>query len=145
MASYIASTLLMGALAALVLIALVRSRHWYRYAPQSSREAGVGWSPDRETRPSLLARPSTWIVAFIAVIALAVGGVFAFVTNPAAPAGLFSPPVLAVGGLLVGSYLLIGFYYAAKERGHPSSLAAAETATVVGALFLVAVSVQLIG
>lgn len=145
MTSYVASTLLMGTLAVLVAIAVVRSRHWYRYAPSPSRDGEVGWSPDHESRPPLLARPTTWIVAFFAVTLLAVGGVLAFVTSPAPSTGLFSMPVLAVAGLLLGSYLLLGVYYAAKGRGHPPSLAAAETAVVFGALFLLGISAQLIG
>jgi len=74
----------------------------------------------------------------------AVGGVFAFVTNPNAPGELFSLPVPPSAASCWG-YLLYGTYSAAKGRGHPSSIAAAETATLAGALFLVAVSSQLIG
>lgn len=145
MTSFLASTVLMGALAVLILVAVLRSRRWYRYSPPSAGEAGPGWTPEGRPQSSVLARPTTWIAGFVLLALLAVGGVFAFVTNPDAPAELTSAPVLGVGGALVGSYLLAGVYYAAKERGHPSSIAAAETATVVGALFLVAVSLQLIG
>ncbi|MCU4802629.1 hypothetical protein OB920_19900 [Halobacteria archaeon HArc-gm2] len=143
-ATYVTSMLVMAALAVLVLIALVRSRRWYHYAPAPDEHGQVP-ALEGERRPPLLERPTTWIVGFVALMLGAVGGVFAFVTNPDAPAGLLSLPVLAVGGLMLGGYLLYGTYSAAKGRGHPSSIAAAETATLAGALFLVAVSAQLIG
>ena len=145
MTSYLASSLLMGTLAVLVLVALVRSRRWYRYSPRPDGEAGVAWAPDGDAGPPLLERPEAWIAAFFGLALLAVGGVFAFVTSPAAPDGLLSVPVLVLAGLLLGPYLLLGVYTAAKGRGHPSSVAAAETATVLGALFLVAVTLQLVG
>lgn len=143
--TYLASTLLMGALAVLVLVAVIRSRQWYHYSPEPDEGTQVTWAPEGEERPPFLERPTTWILGFFALMLVAVGGVFIFVTNPAAPANLLSMPVVAVGGLLLGVYLLFGVYSSAKGRGHSSSIAAAETATVVGALFLVAVSAQLIG
>jgi hypothetical protein len=144
-ASYLTSTLVMGALAVLVLVAVVRSRRWYHYSPDPDEREHGAPALEGRTQPSLLERPGTWIAGFVALMLLAVGGVFAFVTNPDAPAELFSVPILAGGGLLVGGFLLYGTYVSAKGRGHPSSIAAAETATVVGALFLIAVSAQLIG
>lgn len=143
--TYLASTLLMGTLAVLVLVAILRSRQWYHYSAEPDEGTQVDWAPEGEARPPLLERPTTWILGFFALMLAAVGGVFVFVTSPAAPGALLNMPVLAVGGLLIGFYLLFGVYSSAKGRGHPSSIAAAETATVAGALFLVAVSAQLIG
>ena len=143
-ASFLASTLLMGVLAVLVLVVVVRNRRWYAYAPGPAQGAQA-WAPEDEARPPVLERPTTWILGFVGLMLVAVGGVYACVTNPDAPAGLLSLPVLVVGGLLVCAYLLVGTYFSAKERGHPSSIAAAEAATVAGALLLVAVSAQLIG
>ncbi|WP_276276451.1 hypothetical protein [Haloarcula regularis] len=57
--------------------------------------------------------------------------------SPARP----SPPA---GGMVLVGYLLFGVYISAKRRGHPSSLAAAESATVAGTLFLVAITVRLL-
>lgn len=145
MTSYVTSTVLMGVLAILVAVAIGRSRQWYHYSPEPGEGAQVGWASDGRDSPPLLERPTTWVVGFVALMVAAVGGVFAFVTNPDAPGELLSLPILAVGGLLLGLYLVAGVYYGAKGRGHPSSIAAAETATVVAALFLVAVSLQLIG
>lgn len=142
MTSYVVSTLLMGVLAALVVVALLRSRHWYTYSPEAGTELATA---PGESRPPVLSRPTTWIAGFVLLAALAVGGVFVFVTTPDAPAGLFSLPVLAVGGLMLVAYLLLGTYYAAKGRGHSSSIAAAESATLFGVLLLLAVATQLIG
>lgn len=143
--TYLASTLLMGALAVLVLVAVVRSRRWYHYSPEPDEDTQVTWGQAGEARPPRLEQPTGWILGFFALVLAAVGGVFAFVTNPAAPAGLLSGPVVAVAALLLGLYLLLGVYTSAKQRGHPDSIAAAETATVFSALFLAAVAAQLIG
>lgn len=143
--TYLASTLLMGTLAVLVLVAVIRSRRWYHYSAEPDEGTQVGWAREGEGQPPLLERPTTWILGFFGLMLLAVGGVFAFVTNPDAPGELMSMPVLAGGGALVGAYLLYGTYSAAKSRGHSSSIAAAETVTLAGGLFLVAVSAQLIG
>ncbi len=145
MTAYVASTLLMGTLVVLVLVAVLRSRRWYDYSPEPDADATADWAVEARERPPVLERPTTWVVGFLALMLAAVGGVFLFVTSASAPAGLLSPPVLAVGGLLLGGYLLLGVYNAARGRGHPSSIAAAETATVFGALFLLGVASQLIG
>ena len=144
-ASYLASTLLMGAMVVLVAIAVLRNRQWYHYSAEPADGTRATWAREREEPLPLLERPTTWIIGFFGLMLAAVGGVYAFVTSSAAPSALLNGPVLAVGGLLLGAYLLFGVYSAAKGRGHPSSIAAAETATVLGALFLVAVSAQLIG
>lgn len=143
--TYLASTLLMGLLAVLVLVAVIRSRQWYHYSAEPDEGTQVGWAREGDTTPPLLERPTTWILGFVGLMGLAVGGVFAFVTNPDAPAALLSTPVMAGGGALVGAYLLYGTYAAVKSRGHSRSIAAAETVTLAGGLFLVAVSTQLIG
>jgi len=141
-ASYLVSTLLMGILAVFVLVAILRLRRWNSYSPAVGQADGLAAGRSRQP---LWSRPAGWILGFVALTALAVGGVFVFVTDPDAPASLFSAPVLGAGGLLLVAYLLLGVYYGAKERGHSASIAAAETATVVGVLFLVAISAQLIG
>jgi len=105
-ATYVTSMLVMAALAVLVLVALVRSRRWYHYAPapdEHDRPPALAG----ERRPPLLERPTTWIVGFVALMLGAVGGVFAFVTNPNAPGELFSLPVPPSAASCWG-YLLYG-------------------------------------
>lgn len=138
-ASQLASALVMGLLVAIVVAAVVRARRWRRYSPVP--EAGA----ERRPLPGATTdEPVGLWVAVFAVAALgAMAGAVALVSTPGL--ALTSGPVLLGAAGVVAAYLLTGVYVLARERGHPESLAVAETATVVGALFLVAVSLQLVG
>lgn len=142
--AYLVSTGLMGLLVAGVLLWLGRARGWYQYSPAVS---SGGWSPGVE-RESALGRlagnTSVWVVAFTVLIVGFVVGVVATISAPADSGSLAGPAVAVGGGLLLVGYLLYGVYISAKRRGHPSSLAVAESATVAAALFLIAVSVNLL-
>lgn len=169
MTSLLVSTLVMGTLTALVAVAIVRSRRWEVYSPglsgvqqrqddpvtqaddagrstdESGRSSNDTERSSADTERSLTETPLAWIVGFVGLVALAVGGVFLFVTSPDAPSELFSGPILAIGALFVVAYLLAGTYYVARSRGHPSSFAAAECIAVLCVLYLIAVSTRLIG
>jgi hypothetical protein len=132
-------TLLLGLLGIGVLIAIGRSHQWYRYSPDTPFE--------RENAPehrSVMSRPSTWLLAFIGLVGLAVGGVWVLVTGSGGAGGLANPLLLGAGGALLVGYLLVGMYAAAKSRGHSPAMAVAETATTAGVLLLIAVSARLI-
>lgn len=142
--AYLASTALMGLFVVAVLMWMARSRGWYHYSPTVVSE---GWSPGVERGSSvgrLASQPAVWIVSFIVLIIGFVVGVIAFISAPAGSGSMAGPAVALGGGLLVVGYLLYGVYYAAKQRGHPRSLAVAESATVAGVLFLLAITAQLL-
>ncbi len=138
-ASQLASALVMGALVAIVVAAVVRGRRWRQYAPQPDEDVeGRPLSAGAAEDPVGL-----WVAAFVVVALGAMAGAVALVSTP--DLGLTSGPVAIGAAAIVSLYLLSGVYFLARERGHPNSLAVAETATVVGALFLAAVAAQLIG
>jgi len=140
----VTSMLVMGALAVIVIGALARSRQWHSHSPRASSDTEAGWSPGERNQESP-GSMGLWVGAFVLLAVGTIAGVAVFVTNPAAPSGLLSGPIAAAAGLFVAVYVVLGVYVTATQRGHPRSLAAAETATVTGALFLLAVATQLIG
>lgn len=136
-------TALMGVMFVAVLGWAARSRGWYHYSPASALvppgDDGPGTGEGLSEDPRVLA------LTFGVLVVGAVGGVVAYISQPVAGGSLVGPAVALAGGALVAGYLLLGVYVVATERGHPRSLAVAESATVAGLLFLVAVTAQLIG
>ncbi|MDS0280521.1 hypothetical protein [Haloarcula onubensis] len=134
MVSWLTSTVLMG-VAVLAVGWLAWHRGWYQYSPTAAV------TPVRD--PGRLSEdPRALGVAFAVLVLAAVGGVAAYLTGPGPMVG--AAVAAGAGGLLV-AYLLGGVYLSATSRGHPRSLAVAESVTVAGALFLVAVTLQLLG
>ena len=142
--AYLASTALMGLLVVAVLLYMGRIRGWYQYTPVVTDD---GWSPgvDRSGQLGrLVNQPTVWLAGFTLLVVGIVVGVVAFISAPADSGSLAGPAVALGGGLLLVGYLLFGVYVSATRRGHPRSLAVAESATIAGTLFLVAVTVQLL-
>ncbi|WP_225332908.1 hypothetical protein [Halomicrobium urmianum] len=138
-ATQLASALVMGALVAIVVAAVVRGRRWRQYAPRPDENVEARPLPGGAAEDPV----GLWVAAFVVAALGAMAGAVALVSTP--DLGLTSGPVLIGAAGIVSLYLLSGVYFLARERGHPNSLAVAETATVVGALFLAAVAAQLIG
>jgi len=128
------STVLM-AVAVVIVGWLAWHRGWADYAPAAdesiANRAGQLWDDPRALG-----------AAFAVLIIGTVGGVVAYIGGQQPMVG--TAFVAGAGALLV-AYLLGGVYLSATSRGHPRSLAVAESATVAGTLFLVAVALQLLG
>lgn len=139
---YLTSALLMGALVLVVITAVVRGRHWYTYAPTAvpARTEGA----HGQGGPELLDRTGAWIVTFVLLSMVAVGGVLALVSGPAAGLTLTSGTIVAVAAGLVALYVLLGVYVTARQQGHSSALALAEMGAVFGTLLLLAISIKLV-
>jgi len=132
-------TVVMGAFVLGVGTFVVRSRRWHHYTPHYRPE-------EMPTRPggaiaALAGQTWLWVATFL-VLAVAIGGVaLAFVVLPdGATAGL---ALGILGAVLIGAYIVLGVYVSAKNRGHPRSIAAAESAVTFGILFLIAVVGQI--
>ena len=140
---YLASTALMGVLVIAVVAWMVRGRRWYQYSPGASTS---GWSPagDRESRFEYADRPLAWVAAFAVLVVGLLVGVVASISGPVETQSIAGLAVAVVGGAGLCGYLLFGVYLSATRRGHPRSLAVAESATVAGVLFLIAISFQLL-
>jgi|AntRauTorcE11898_2_1112593.scaffolds.fasta_scaffold30768_2 hypothetical protein len=140
----VTSALVMGVLAVIVVAAVARSRPWESYRP-AAVGVELGETPGGGGAASRTDGTGLWVGLFLVLALGALAGVGLFVSSAGASAGLLSGPIAVGAALFVGAYLVLGVYVTARGRGHPSSMAAAETATVCGVLFLIAVSTQLIG
>jgi len=139
--AFLVSTVLMGVFVVGVIGWLGRVRGWYEYTPSAESVALVPAGDGHERPGALSDDPRALAVAFALLVVGTVGGVVAYVTGPTAQVGTM---VALGGGGLLAAYFLVGIYVLATERGHPRSLAVAESATVAGLLFLVAVTAQLL-
>ncbi|MUV49245.1 MULTISPECIES: hypothetical protein [Haloarcula] len=143
--TYLASMALMGALVVAVVTWMVRGRGWYHYSPGSST-SGRSPTSDRESRFETYAdQPMVWVGAFAVLVVGLLVGVVASISGPVETQSIAGLAVAVVGGAGLCGYLLFGVYLSATRRGHPRSLAVAESATVAGVLFLIAVGFQLVG
>lgn len=140
--AFLVSTALMGVLGAVILAWIGRQRGWYDYSPGTAivpaRRAETVRGTDLSDDPRALA------LAFAVLVVAAVGGVVAYISGPVEQQATAGVGVALGAGAILAGYLLYGVYLSAMSRGHPRSLAVAESATVAGALFLVAVTAQLI-
>ncbi|QIO21724.1 hypothetical protein [Haloarcula sp. JP-L23] len=142
--AFLASTAVMGLFVVVVLGWVARSRGWYHYSPNAEHLA-LAHTGDGETRLGAMSDdPRVLAVAFTLLVVGFVGGVTLFVSGPVEMQATAGLAVAAAGGLVLVGYLLLGVYLSATRRGHPRSLAVAESATVAGVLFLVAVTAQLL-
>ncbi|RKS81537.1 hypothetical protein BDK61_0825 [Haloarcula quadrata] len=143
--TYLASMALMGALVVAVVTWMVRGRGWYHYSPGSST-SGRSPTSDRESHFETYAdQPMVWVGAFAVLVVGLLVGVVASISGPVETQSIAGLAVAVVGGAGLCGYLLFGVYLSATRRGHPRSLAVAESATVAGVLFLIAVGFQLVG
>lgn len=140
--AFLVSTALMGVLGAITLAWIGRRRGWYKYSPSvaivPARRAEAVRGTDLSDDPRALA------AAFAVLVVAAVGGVVAYISGPVEQQATVGVAVALGAGAILAGYLLFGVYLSAMQRGHPRSLAVAESATVAGALFLVAVTAQLL-
>jgi hypothetical protein len=142
--AYLASTALMGLLVVAVVAWMVRGHGWYQYSPRAST-SGRSSATDREGWFEAYAdRPLVWVAGFAVLVVGLLVGVVASISGPIETQSIAGLAVAVVGGAGLCGYLLFGVYLSATRRGHPRSLAVAESATVAGVLFLIAVSLQLL-
>lgn len=126
-AAYLASAVLMGTLALLVLVAVSVGRDWHHYTPRLGRpEAG---------RLARLARDDrVWILAFVVLVVAATAGTLA------ALGGGSTAVTFGGAGVIVLAFLLVGVYAVGRSRGHPHAYAVGEAVVTLGVVFLVALT-----
>lgn len=101
-----------------------------------------------ESPLSVLVGPVGWTVGFlVAALVLGVGAVVAVSDGGFVPGLGNELQPLVLGGLsaVLGAYVLLGTYYAARARGAPSALAAGLSAGVVGFVVLGVITLRLVG
>ncbi|EMA10941.1 hypothetical protein SAMN05443574_102157 [Haloarcula vallismortis] len=142
--TYLVSTALMGVLVIAVVTWMVRGHGWYQYSPRASTSSQSPAS-DRESRFEAYAdQPLVWVAGFAVLAVGLLIGVVASISGPVETQATAGLVVAVVGGAGLCGYLLFGVYLSATRRGHPRSLAVAESATVAGVLFLIAIGFQLV-
>lgn len=123
---YLASMVVMGLTALLVIGFSATGRDWYDYSPR------IG-PPKRDTLTELAASPRVWVLLFFLLVAAVLGA------TVSALGGGSLGPILALVALLVLGFLVLGVYAASRSRGHPHAYAVGETVITLGALFLVVI------
>jgi hypothetical protein len=95
-----------------------------------------------------LSGPVGWTVGFVLLAMLGGVGAIVAVSDGGFVPGLggeLTPVVLGVLVALLGGYVMLGTYYAARTRGAESSLAAAISAVLLAFVVLGVITVQLLG
>ncbi|MFC6975152.1 hypothetical protein ACFQL1_11585 [Halomicroarcula sp. GCM10025709] len=145
--AYLVSTALMAVLAVAVVAWLMNGRQWYQYAPPARDAAGLPEPADAADGGPigrLASQPAVQLAAFALLVVAVLVLPVVYISAPGGSQPMVGMAIAVGGGALVVGYLLYGVYAAASGRGHPRSLAVAESATVGGALFLVAIVVRLV-
>lgn len=135
----LASTVLMGAFAAIVAVVVVYGRDWRTYSAPGSGERSIG-----ETLRAASRSPTAWIVGFLALAAVLGGGALAFVGGLGVDPGSVSVAVPALFGLVILGYLLWGVWYTARSRGLGNAQAALVGVWAFGLLFVLAIAAKLL-
>lgn len=143
--NYLFSTLLMGLSLLVIGWTLTQMRAWRQYTPGAS---GFGAGAGRESRLAAFVRsPAAWMLGFVLLALVFGGGALAFIGGLSLPEGVSQAAGLSMAAaavVLLVSFLVVGVYRAAKDRGIPSSQAAAMGAWVFGLVVLTVVTVRLV-
>lgn len=124
---YLASMIVMGVLALLVVAVTALGRDWYDYTPRIGR-------PEPDLLTGLSEDPRAWVVIFLLLVLLGTGATLS------ALSGGTTTLFLAVAGLLVLGFLVVGVYAAGRARGHPHAYAVGEVVITLGFVFLIALA-----
>jgi hypothetical protein len=139
---YIASTVVMGLLVVGVVALVLRSRRWQQYQPQAAYgQLDAGGSQPQSLFGRFVSTPSVWTVTFfVLALGLLVGATVA-VSGTGGGSGLGM--IAGLGVVLVG-YVVGGVYAVLRQHGRPKAQAVAASVVAFGALFLLAVTVNLL-
>lgn len=133
---------LMGVLLVAVVIAVLAGRDWRHEEAGGRRSASSGERASRLVRRAARSQ-LVWTLGFLALAVGFGGAVVLFLDGgPASATAGAAGVAVAVGVLL--AFLGVGTYRTVRFRGRSSAGAAAVTAWTLGALFLLAVSVNLL-
>ena len=136
--AYTASAVVMTAFVLAVVGVVLRFRRWESYSPTEPGALADRW---RQVKSS----PATWTVLFLLLV-FAFGGITVlWVSGISVPgAGLFGVALAALGGLVLGVYLFVGVYQAARSRGRPAAQGVAEGAALLGFAIVLVIAARLV-
>lgn len=128
---YLASMVLMGVLALLVIADVAMRRDWHSYSPEIGRPEVGGVS-------GLAHNPLAWALGFFLLVGLALATVLA------ALSGGGTTLFVVLAGFLVVGFGMFGVYALARSRGHAAAYAAGEAVVAFGFLFMIALTAFLL-
>lgn len=136
--AYTASAVVMTAFVLAVVGAVLRFRRWESYSPTEPGDLVDRW---RE----LKSNPATWTVVFILLV-FAFGGITVlWVSGIAVPgAELLGVALAVLAAVVLGVYLFVGVYQAARSRGRPAAQGVAEGAALLGFAVVLAIAAKLV-
>jgi hypothetical protein len=136
--AYTASAVVMTAFVLAVVGAVLRFGRWHSYSPTEPGELADRWD-------ALTSSPATWMVVFLLLV-FAFGGIAVlWVSGTSVPgAGMLGVALAALAALVLGSYLFVGVYQAARSRGRPAAQGVAEGAVLLGLVAVLAIAAKLV-
>lgn len=136
--TYVASALVMTGVVLAVVAAVLRFGDWRSYAIVGAGDPGARL---RRVADS----PVAWMAAFL-VLTLGFGGTAVlYVSGVAIPGAEALGIVLALGaGTVLGGYLFVGTYNAARSRGRPAAQGVAEGVVLLGIFVVVVITAKLV-
>lgn len=136
--AYTASAVVMTVFVLAVVGAVLRFGRWQSYSPTEPGELADRW---RELKSS----PTTWMVLFLLLV-FAFGGITVlWVSGISVPgAGMFGVALAALAALVLGTYLFVGVYQAARSRGRPAAQGVAEGAALLGFAIVLVIAAKLV-
>ncbi|WP_255196919.1 hypothetical protein [Halorarius litoreus] len=136
--AYTASAVLMTVLVLVVVGAVLRFGRWQSYVVGEAESVGERWNRVKSS-------PATWTAVFL-LLSLGFGGLAVlWVSDTSLPgAGMFGVALAALGALVLGGYLFVGVYNAARSRGRPAAWGLFEAVVMVGFAAVVAIMVNLV-
>lgn len=146
--SSLVSTVVMAALLVAIVFAIARQGSprgtWIashrRYVPGLAGGDGTL----RPSRGSLADSMGVWIAVFLALVfAVGIGALVLVGWMKLGVSGSLGTVVVGLLGLLLVGYLGAGIYLAARSRGHPYSMAAAQAVTALAMVALLGIALKL--
>lgn len=129
--TYVASALVTAALVLATVFAIFRYGDWRSYVVSRERPA--------ERLRRLADSPAAWTVTFLLLV-LGFGGAAVLYVSDVVDAATVGLAMILATVLVLGGYVFVGTYTAARSRGRPAAQGVAEAVVLLGfiAVFLVA-------
>ena len=138
-AAYLVSTLMMALLGVGVVVLVLRGRAWRNYVPQAAYGLAAGAGQPRSGLAKVAGSTNTWTIGFILAMVGVLGAVVVVSSGAVA-----STVAIALLGLGVVAYLIVGTYFAIRESGRSNAQATAMAVIVLGLLLAAIIALNLV-
>lgn len=136
--SYVASGVLMTGFVLAVVVAVLRYGHWQSYSPTEPGDVA-------DSLRAVAASPAAWTAGFLLLVGGFGGAAVLYVSDVSVPGGdALGVGLLVAAAVVLGGFLFVGTYDAARSRGRPAAQGVAEGSVMLGLLAVIAIAVKLI-